>query len=311
MSIENNRVSEILQDQIRQQKDGLKESLQLVDRSLSPDALQFQLAQDYSLQEKIQKQQDGLKESLQLLDESLSPDALRSQLDNDHFLSDYSSKTSDSGLIDLNRVPADYSATTSDSGVIDLDRVPVMNSQMESRDFLAESSEASSDSVIELDRLPNRFHLNLSRCIAFQSLNESADDSDEASMKFTHLHMRDLSSGAEQAAFAPCDSEFTYCSNEEAMMNFHKEILYAEFRDLLRNHPQGGEMTVDAHKLRILLDLMHRHSCRLEDQLRSCYGLRFNGGGVQPDFEGTNSSSAEDSSEQSSMSSFYSRPKYD
>jgi hypothetical protein len=212
----------------------------------------------------IRQQQDGLKESLRLLDDSLSsPDALHSQLDKDEFQAEGSEHTA-----------------------------------------------TSSDSVINIERLPpNPLHLNISRCIAFQSLNETSDGSDEASMDFTHLHIRDLASGPEQAAFVRRDIGFTSSTNEEAMMSYHKEILFAEFRDLLRNHPQGGAMTVDAHKLRILLDLMHRHSCRLEDQLRSCYGMTDT---RSPDYDCNASSSAGDSSEPSSFgSSLYSQQKCD
>jgi hypothetical protein len=289
------RVSEILQEQIRQQKDGLTESLRVLGDSLPmPDLLHSQLERDCCLQEQILQQKDGLEESLQLLDDSLSPDVLNSQLENDNFL-------------------AENSATP--SCVIDSDRPSeLLLSQLENDPFLAGNSATSSDSgVIHLDRPPNRLHLNLSRCIAFQSFqNETTDDSDDASMDFTRLHIRDLASGAERAAFAHCDSGFISCSNEEAMMNFHKEILLAEFRDLLRNHPQGGEMTVDSHKLRILLDLMHQHSSRLEGRLRACYGMNFYGAGVQEqDFDGTTSSSAAGSSDQSSMRSLYSRQGFD
>jgi hypothetical protein len=287
-------MSEILQEQIRQQKVGLKESLRVLGESLPlPDLLHSQLESDCCLQEQILQQKDGLEESLQLLDDSLSPDVLHSQLENDNFLSE-------------------NSATT--SGVIDSERPSELSHQLENDPFMAGNSATSSDSgVIELDRPPNRLHLNLSRCIAFQSfLNETTDGSDDASMDFTRLHIRDLASGAERAAFAHCDSGFTSCSNEEAMMNFHKEILLAEFRDRLRNHPQGGEMTVDAHKLQILLDLMHLHSSRLEGRLRACYDMNFYGAGVQQqDFDGATSSSAAGSSDQSSMRSLYSRQGFD
>jgi hypothetical protein len=286
------RVSELLQEQIRKQKDGLEESLRLLDDTLSPDASQS-LENDlseFSLQGKIREQKNGLRESLLLLDDSMSPDGLKSQ-ENDPFPANYSTTFSDSGVIDFDRPPGDF-------------RTPLHNT-----DASVENSVSSSDSsIIDLDRLSNRFHLNISRCIAFQALNETNDGSDEASMKFTHMNIRDLAS--ERAPFAPCDSESTYYSNEQTMMDFHKEILLGEFRNLLRNHPQGGEMTVDAHKLRILLDLMHQHSSRLEARLHSFYGMRYYEGSFRPtDCDGTISSSATDTSEPFSMSSLYSRAK--
>jgi hypothetical protein len=104
---------------------------------------------------------------------------------------------------------------------------------------------------------PMKFRLDLSKCFDEQSQNETIDC----------YQSNEILDGQIESESDP--AEFRGATETELMMNFHKDILYAEFRELLQNHPNGGPVSVDSIKLRILLDLMHQHTCRLERHIQS------------------------------------------
>ena len=127
------------------------------------------------------------------------------------------------------------------------------------------------------------FHLDLSKCMDDQSRNETVELLENSFTGNLHPHHT-------------ADHEIrNFQSDEDAMMNFHQEILYAEFRDIIRSHPHGGKISVDSTKLRILLDLMRRQSFRLEQQVRYFIAS-------VPDPNGTPSVSASASESASSQS---------
>jgi hypothetical protein len=104
---------------------------------------------------------------------------------------------------------------------------------------------------------PMKFRLDLSKCFDEQSQNETIDC----------YQSNEILDGQIESESDP--AEFRGATETELMMNFHKDILYAEFRELLQNHPNGGPVSVDSIKLRILLDLMQQHTCRLERHIQS------------------------------------------
>ena len=121
------------------------------------------------------------------------------------------------------------------------------------------------------------FHLDISKCLDAESQNETVEFEAESFDECDQLlqirneeeqRQRKMKTNKKQSALDQISE-----SDEEQMMNLHKELLYAEFRELIRTRPEGGDIVVDSTKLRILLDLMRRQSYRLEQQVRSFLAL--------------------------------------
>ena len=117
-------------------------------------------------------------------------------------------------------------------------------------------------------KTPDSFHLDLSKYLDAQSQNETVEFLEDSYIDNLHPRVGIDENRNLQSSLVFGGLDTTSESDEDAMMNFHKEILYAEFRNMIRAHPHGGEISVDSTKLRILLDLMRRQSFRLEQQVR-------------------------------------------
>mmetsp|Transcript_54606 Transcript_54606/g.144283 ORF Transcript_54606/g.144283 Transcript_54606/m.144283 type:complete len:237 (-) Transcript_54606:113-823(-) len=163
------------------------------------------------------------------------------------------------------------------------------------------SSSQRSEKIAEIGNTPpspiskEKFHLNLSGCV-----NSDAEESTAGEKKIS-IEVTPLMSDSFFGEKGIDPRILGASSEEDVLMNYHKDILYEEFRGHLRKRPDGGEVTVDANKLRILLDLMQRHNNKLETQLRSLVAWS-----MQPDGQGRGQWSP--SSDASSASSEHSTP---
>ena len=148
-----------------------------------------------------------------------------------------------------------------------------LNSQsLESSNFLENGTHSSQKAASK-----PIFHLDISKCLDAQSQNETieveGESFDECEQFFQLRNEEEQKKRKMQTSKKPSGLDQILESDEQQMMNFHKELLYAEFRELIRNRPEGGDIVVDSTKLRILLDLMRTQSDRLEQQVRSFLAL--------------------------------------